>query len=381
MVSNITSIPSSMNTSANFLNFTTSTDALEEVVELSTDYNGSDVGGWPYFDLLGLEYWVIVVIVVSFGLVGNVLSFFLLSDKQFSCLSYPVYLKALAVSDSLQMIIQSVPETQETFAFSLISNSYDVVCKLWQFARYNTLLISPWLVVGLTLDRYVCVLFPLTRYRFCTKKKALIFCCCLALVSALTMLPILTSVKLVEGYCRGPPAVFFVFIVVRLVLSSTLPCLLILFFNVIIITRIQRSAEFRKIFTSSRSSSTRTHSNEDSSTRPLMLISVFAFVTLLPLSVAECVEVLLQITGMDAKAEILSSKLWPIFHVIYLLNFGMNFYILMASSRNYRKILATKLKCSISRPVSRPNPERNPPIPTVATSSSDVSTLRAENIS
>ncbi|XP_041355265.1 succinate receptor 1-like [Gigantopelta aegis] len=371
MVSNITSIPSSMNTSENLLNFTTSTDALEEVVELNTDYNVSDVGGWPYFDLLGLEYWVIVVIVISFGLVGNVLSFFLLSDKQFSFLSYPVYLKALAVSDSVQLIIKSVEETQQPFAFSPISNSYDVVCKLWQFARYNSLLISPWLVVGLTLDRYVCVLFPLTRDRFCTKKKALIFCCCLALLSALTMLPILTSVKLVEGNCLGPPAVFFVFITVRLVLSSTLPCLLILFFNVIIITRIQRSAEFRKIFTSSRSSSTRTRSNEDSSTRPLVLISVFAFVTLLPLSVAECVEILLQITEMDARALLLTSELWPIFHVIYLLNFGLNFYILMASSRNYRKILATKLKCSISRPVSRPSP----PIPTVATSSSDVPSL------
>ena len=347
-------------------------------MELTTEnYAGSDADGWPYFDLQGFEYWFIVLTVVSFGLVGNAFSFFLMSDAQFSPLSYPVYLKSLAVCDSGQLIIRLVEQTTEQFDFPSISNGYDVTCKLWQYARYITLLMSPWLIVGLTLDRFVCVVFPLTRDKFCTKRKALIFCLSLLFLSAMVMLPILTHVKLVDGYCRGPMSVYYVFFAVRLLLSSTLPCLLILVFNVVIIARIRRSALFRKSFASG--STTTGRNSQDSSTRPLVLISVIAFATLLPMSVSECVEILLQMTEMDYKALLLAIELWPAFHVVYLLNFALNFYILMASSSNYRKILSAKIKCfdgdsrhqqqkpdavspiaTISTPLSPDTPTRKP---------------------
>ncbi|XP_041355422.1 cysteinyl leukotriene receptor 1-like [Gigantopelta aegis] len=384
MTSNITNTSwvTSMNTDLS--DFTTATDAQDERVDSRTDYNGTDFDGWPYFHIEGLEYWVIVVIIVIFGLIGNAFSFLLMSDGQFSLLSYPVYLKALAVSDSVQLITKLVEETQMEFGFNEFSNFSDVVCKLWQYVRYSTLMLSPWLVVGLSLDRLVCVLFPMTRDRFCTKKKALVVCSCLALVFAVIMIPVLTSLRVVGGLCGGrqvSDALLALFIVIRLILSSTLPCLLIFILNVAIIVRIRLSATFRKTFTSTSASSS-ARSNMDSSTRPLVMVSVIAFLTLLPFSITECVQILLSLTLIDIKTLLLTVEMWPLFHLIQMLNFGLNFYILVSSSATYRNIIAAKVKCSDRRPKAprfRRNPKTSSQMSATTTSSINVATAEIEN--
>ncbi|XP_041355555.1 uncharacterized protein LOC121373164 [Gigantopelta aegis] len=50
------------------------------------------------------------------------------------------------------------------------------------------------------------------------------------------------------------------------------------------------------------------------------------------------------VTKSDIETVFLVIKLWPMFNILYLINFGQNFYILVASSANYRKIVQTKLK-------------------------------------
>ncbi|XP_041355421.1 allatostatin-A receptor-like [Gigantopelta aegis] len=372
MVSNV--INSSWVRNTDLSDFTTVTDGQEE----GKEYNGTDVDSWPYFHLLGFEYWVIVVIIVSLGLLGNGFSFLLMSDGQFSLLSYPIYLKALAVSDSAQLITMLVEETQMAFGFNEVSNFSDVVCKLWQYVRYGTMMLSPWLVVGLSLDRLVCVLFPMTRDRFCTKKKALVVCCCLALMFAVVMLPVLTSLRVEGGLCGGSrvsDALIALFIAIRLILSSTLPCLLIVILNVAIIDRIRRSATFRKSFPPSSRSD---RNNQDSSTRPLVLVSVIAFLTLLPFSITECVQVLLNLTQIDLKALLLTKEIWPLFHLIYMINFGINFFILMASSAKYRNIFATKMKCLYCQQKYRLNLRSTSQTSTITTSFTDEATTRTE---
>ena len=323
--------------------FTTIIDAPDVEAGLSAEYNGTELDGWPYFHV-GFEYWVIVVVVVFFGLIGNILSCILLSDSQFSSLSYPVYLKALVFSDSTQLVIKLVEETEEIFGSLHITHWNDGICKSWEYVRYITLQMSPWLIVGLSLDRLVCVLFPMTRDFLCTKKKAVLVCCSLAVIFASILMPILVSLKVEDGLCGGreiTPFFLALFIAVRLILSSTLPCVLIFILNAVIIGRIHRSATFRKKFTSTPTSG---RNKQDGSTRPLVLISVVAFITLLPFSITECVQILLGITMIDMKAYLLTVEMWHIFNLVYTVNFGVNFYILMASSSNYRNILAKKFK-------------------------------------
>ncbi|XP_041355547.1 uncharacterized protein LOC121373159 [Gigantopelta aegis] len=205
----------------------------------------------------------------------------------------------------------------------------------------------PMVVVGLTVDRFYCVVFPLKRDRFCTRRKAAIVCSCLTTLSGVLTLPLVLDVKKVKGintqcYVKDQYMGYYYF--VRLVLTSTLPCLLILIFNIVIGIHIQRSATFQKRFTSSNNSAN-TDTKLDKSFRPLMLISILAFVTIVPLAITDCILAILLVTKSHFETVGILVKLWPIFNIVYLINFGQNLYILMASSANYRKIMNTKLTC------------------------------------
>ncbi|XP_041355557.1 uncharacterized protein LOC121373166 [Gigantopelta aegis] len=234
------------------------------------------------------------------------------------------------------------------------------VCNMWRCITYIVALLSPWLVVGLTLDRFYCVVFSMKRDRFCTKRKATIACSCLIAVSVAMSIPLAYNGKVVKDadiICVVSDQLMGYFASFRLVFNSTLPCLLILIVNIATGIHIQRSANFRKRFTSTSSGST--ENKLDKSLRPLMLIFILAFVTLLPSSIAESAILVLMVTGKDPNALYVFTKVWPPVNSVYLVNFGQNFYILMASSTNYRKIMKSKLKCKkVSRqevnvPVSR----------------------------
>ncbi|XP_041355543.1 kappa-type opioid receptor-like [Gigantopelta aegis] len=291
-------------------------------------------------------YWMSNVITVIIGLVGNSLVFLLMRDAKFSLLSYPIYLRVLSVSDSAVLILFCLHQSLRFFHSFHIIGDHEIGCRVWMFMRYTVMTLSPWLVVGLTVDRFVCVVFPLTRNRFCTPRKAKIVCSCLIAFSILITLPLLEGVKTVDNsnlcFIEDHLMVYFAFI--RLVATSNLPCFLILVLNIVIGIHIQRSATFRKRFTSSTSSGS-TETKLDKSLRPLMLISILAFVTLLPSSTADSVILILVVSKAGFNELSLLMKLWPLFNILYLLNFGQNFYILMVSSVKYRNIMKRKLKC------------------------------------
>ncbi|XP_041355531.1 cysteinyl leukotriene receptor 1-like [Gigantopelta aegis] len=294
---------------------------------------------------LDTAFWICIVTTVVIGLVGNAFIFPLMRDVKFSSLSYPVYLIFLAVSDSTVLIMYCIYQTLRFFdSFHIIGKNV-AACRLWLFLMSTVTLLSPWLVVGLTVDRFFCVVFPMKRDRFCTPRKAKIVCSCLTALSVLLMLPLLEGVKVIEKsnicFIKDHLLVYFAFF--RISINSNLPCLLIIVFNVVIGIHIQRSTNFRKRFTSTSSGST--ENKLDKSLLPLMLISLMALVTFLPSSLADSIVTILVITKSYPNTLKQVAKFSPSFIVLYLINFGQNFYILMASSANYRKIMKKKLKC------------------------------------
>ncbi|XP_041355530.1 cysteinyl leukotriene receptor 1-like [Gigantopelta aegis] len=292
------------------------TDSISAVSKYVTS---SDIG-----------YWVCAISVVAIGLVGNSLVFPLMRDVKFSSLSYPVYLIFLTVSDSAVLLMYCIYQTLLFFnSFHIIGKNV-AACRAWVSLISTATLLSPWLVVGLTLDRFVCVVFPMKRDRFCTRRKAKIVCSCLTVLSALVILPLLEGVAVVEesNICFVEDHLVIIVTFVRLVLNSNLPCLLMLVLNIVIGIHIQRSATFRKRFTSTSSGSR--ENKQDKSLLPLILISVMAFVTLLPSSIADTVVGVLQATNSDTNT----------LNVVF-----KNVYILMASSANYRNIITRKMNC------------------------------------
>ncbi|XP_041379481.1 probable G-protein coupled receptor 139 [Gigantopelta aegis] len=319
----------------------------ESIDDLGIDDNQSFLVGGPDFDLHGYGHWSTVLVIAIIGTIGNILQFIMMSDSKLSPLSYSVYLKLLTVSDSLVLSDALALQTEYYFKLTKVPDINDVLCKIVTSYEDFIMLLSPWLVVGLTLDKFVCVCFPLIRGRFCTKKKAIVVCSCLIGGTILLSLPSLGLMEMGNYGCIPSDLLLYYSMFLRLVMSSLLPCVIILLLNIAIISRIRRSNEFRNTFTRHTKTSTR-----DNSTRPLMLVSVLAFVTLLPISASQSISQLFYLLEADTKPGLIIFGLRPAFHIIFLLNFGQNFFILMASSRNYRQIMKRKLVC-LSEKVER----------------------------
>ncbi|XP_041355534.1 uncharacterized protein LOC121373146 [Gigantopelta aegis] len=249
----------------------------------------------------------------------------------------------MAVSDSAVLIIYCIQLSLKFFESFHIIGKYVAACRIWMFLMTSVNLLSPWLVVGLTVDRFYCVVFPLTRDRFCTRRKAKIVCSCLATLSVLLNLPLLEGVKTVKKsdtcFVENHIVIYVAFM--RLVITSNLPCLLILVLNIVIGIHIQRSAAFRKRFTSTSSGSR--DNKLDKSLLPLILISMLAFLTTLPSSIVDTVVGVLIVTKSDLNSLVAVAKFVQPFNFLYMINFGQNFYILMASSANYRNVIKRKL--------------------------------------
>ena len=321
---------------------------------------------WPYFSLFGHGYWSIVLSIVIAGSVGNALQLVMMSEAKLNSLSYSVYLKFLAISDTLLLIGVIFQDTEENFNLPTVVHFSDAFCKILNGFRFGTMLLSPWLVVGLSLDRYVCVCFPLSRAVFCTRRKATVVCSTMVVVAVLLNVPVFALLNVGEGGCVGTDEVGYYFAFLRVGISSMLPCIAILVLNVAIVSHIQRSNQFRDTFTRNR-----TDSAKDSSTRPLMLVSILAFATLLPVSVVESVTKVFDVLDdANNRSNLLSKALWPVFNTIYLLNFGQNFYILIGTGKNYRNIMKMKLKCFLIK--GRQSSESYSPATKSTTSSSAV---------
>ena len=215
--------------------------------------HGSSEDDWFQFNIEGKPYMTCILIITSLGLVGNTMSFILMTDRKVSSFAYSIYMKWMAVSDTLLLIMVSTEDTLDTYDYLHYLSDYDVIlCNAWGFIKSVTFILSPWLVVALTLDRFVCVVFPLSRHVLCTRSKALKLCATLTFVTVvLNIFPMIFVNFDDDDKCEGTqsPALIYYHIFMNLVLKSTVPCVSVLVLNIITISRIRRSRSFRQQFT------------------------------------------------------------------------------------------------------------------------------------
>ena len=131
---------------------------------------------WFDFQIEGKVYITCILIIASLGVTGNVMSFIIMPDAKLSSFAYSIDIKWMAVSDSLLLIIVSTEDIMDKYGYYDRFLAYHVVlCKLWIFFKFAIFTMSPWLVVALTLDRFVCIVFPLSRHVHQVKNHEAVF--------------------------------------------------------------------------------------------------------------------------------------------------------------------------------------------------------------
>nr|KAG5695533.1 hypothetical protein BaRGS_008036 [Batillaria attramentaria] len=155
------------------------------------------------------------------------------------CPGQGVFLRALAISDTLVLITTCTEDNLDhanRLQNALASNVG--LCKMWTGLSTTVSLLSPWLVVLLSVDRYVGVVFPLKRASFCTLKVAGISIAVLTAVAMVTRIPdvVFNTVLPEDGIpsCNfdiGSSSYIGYLQFSTIILASTIPCVLILGFN------------------------------------------------------------------------------------------------------------------------------------------------------
>ena len=329
---------------------------------------------------------VCVPIFTLIGLFGNGLSFIVMFSPVYHKKSYTYYLRALAVFDTLTLIVTLVITFNE-FHYAIIGTSYMnghnwLSCKVSEFLRHVIYLMSSWMVVLFTVDRYIAVCHPLQRARICTATGAIITIFVLFGLAMMTQIYIFTFIDRLEQYDEQPCHVpvwfrrsnttmewmekdttdrlkyfalnYFWF---SFILRFTLPFVIIAVCNGLIMFHIRRmrtqkcphnSLGLRSCFSNQEAKERERKRNANMAIYTLFAVCSLFVITLLPNAIITMVQFVgyLSMTKKDSKS--LYQTLMRIntpFQMIRLINYSMNFVMYGLTGRQFRREAKKLLTC------------------------------------
>ncbi|KAK6181249.1 hypothetical protein SNE40_009142 [Patella caerulea] len=320
---------------------------------VSNDDTEIDTEQFPFGPIVGT--------VASIGVIGNILIFFMTFHKNISQHSYAIYLRITAISDTM-VLLQTATEDILDY-LDLLKSFYQMshnFCTVWHVTYSLFRTTSPWFVVALSFDRCIAIWKPLHKSRYCTNKAAWVACLvlfCLAFVGNITT----HSVVLTEGkenmsFCgeRIDDETLNTTTFFTLLVQSALPCVMLLIFNSVVVIKIKQSLNFRRSFRPTDRSNNATTLR---TTLPLILVSALALVTLLPIAITQVYETIHIVSQGEEYEESVkkdtTDTVWSICNIIYLINFAQNCFILIGSSKQYRRILCD-IFCNFRFRAARP---------------------------
>ncbi|CAG2233900.1 unnamed protein product [Mytilus edulis] len=285
----------------------------------------------------------IIFIVGGFGNIGIIIV--LCRMKQWKNITYN-FLFILSVSDTTVLITGLVRRwILATFDFDIRTMS-DVGCKLDVFMIYFSMHISSWILVSITVERFVKTRFPL-QYR--TAKFS-------SLLKIVLIVPILMSfaidghlfinnglMKVQNKYiCNNTSPASFNFedkyyVIIDLVWLSLLPFILMFIMNIFIGQTLRSSGRLRGLFMRSKEYRKRNIRSSKRLTQMLFFISIYFIISTLPISMFNAVD-----SFTTSATTLISAQRGLIKAILYLFqfsNYGINFYIYVNINETFKRNL------------------------------------------
>ncbi|XP_052797762.1 FMRFamide peptide receptor frpr-18-like [Mya arenaria] len=336
----------------------TSKDALSWPCELRVFW----VEIYPLVKLVRflLSYGTSIIIVV--GVVLNILSLVVLTQKHMRKSTSNLYLAFLAGYDTCSLTFN--------FMIGVIRGNSEAANKNFQASEglctfhgvvvelFN--LLSVWIIVAFTVERFCIVKFPLKARTWSPRKTVVT----LIVVSFVMTLVSLHKVAVsgfegdsVFGYkaCKTRRKIFKEIIYMYVALNTWLPTFTIVVLNMIIILELRKNRLKRQQMTQTSMSKT-----DERATKLLLAVSSAYVLLVLPLGIVQSIELVWNGTqnvppGHEEYVHFMVTKIklkWTraFFFFFYQLNFAMNFFLYVASSSatrfraNLRKVLRLKQK-------------------------------------
>ena len=150
----------------------------------------------------GMRFYAILTpFIIIIGIFGNTVSLIIFKKRALRKLSASLYLKAICISDTcvlltyvlLDWLFKGLPVVSGGAKVSVVS--INGLCQLFLFVSYTFRIISVWLIIVFTFERYVAICHPLQRRLICTRSFSFKLIGCVSILASILCLykPIISS--------------------------------------------------------------------------------------------------------------------------------------------------------------------------------------------
>ena len=188
-------------------------------------------------------YWIPVL--VPIGLVGNTLSFLVMIKPNNKKVSTCIYMAAISINDNIMMYMISHDYFVSTQKIHLW---HPVECKCIAFGASLALQNSTFLILTMTLDKYIAIKWPHKAATYSTPRRARIITVCVHACTLIYNTPHLFLSSINNGQCFAYAVKLLITKVyswISFVLNAVIPFTLLIHMNYVIVKTVRGS---RKMF-------------------------------------------------------------------------------------------------------------------------------------
>ena len=291
---------------------------------------------------------IVTVTVCSFGIVANVLVIFTIVFSSLRNYVFMNLIMSLAIFDSMYLIF--IINLQRGLFGQLFIRPSLLHCRLNVIFLYTSGMLSSWVTVLISLERYIAICHPFKVHIYCTNKHTYLAIMALIVITSTCCTPFFysCSVSLLDGMplCKshGENAQYDIIIVISIALTlySFVPFLLITILNVLMVRRIQ----FQKAFRSQRQQSRETSSAYNSSLIVMMVCVCCIFaVTSFPATVLVIVSLSYKFNSVGLSSLEYDGWLFRMTYMLDDINHGINFFLYCLTGSIFRFAFYNLFKC------------------------------------
>jgi hypothetical protein len=290
-------------------------------------------------------FWYMLLAVILIGVLANLIAFLVCSSSSLRNTVFSVYFRFIATIDTLTLLFNSFLQKFLAAMFEIkIYNMSNDYCRLNKIISYALTSTSSWILVAISVDRYLRIAFPI-RFLFRKKRSLQLFVCILLLLKDLIFYSQLymsfvqttysydnTTNQSLEEITRCEVINANVLYWLDLFNSALIPGLLMLICTVMILKCLHDSKKINITSNGNEKSISYSISNRQQKFAfTACILNLIFFVTNFPITVYDLYT---DYYYVDAT---LKKMLFSFFFLIYYVNFGSVFFINFTVNSNFRK--------------------------------------------
>lgn len=286
-------------------------------------------------------------VITAIGIPSNVCSFLLMQRQRLRVTSVSVYFSTLAVADTWVLLHAISYQWSSSYFGTTFWLKHNILCVLNQWTLLFGMTWAAWLVVALTVERLLVIIFPLRSKVWCTRRNAVITVISITLISA-SVWAVLVFMWGVEMSieCQIRDLINFLEgagYTINAILYSLGPSSLLLLLNGALVYQLWKAQKQRAQMASNAAVSDDSNAKRTSTTIRVTItvcvVSISYLLFTLPISMFRLLDRMRQLTD---EGPVIVSQVAILFR---LLNHSVNFFIYLLTSDRMREEFVALMMC------------------------------------